>query len=169
MEYFEEQVLPLKLKSEYQISHFDFEAQISLTSSEPADIIHDVDKLRQRKLFSKPIEIRSAFVWEGNGTTYGGSINLSNCVFKEKFIMTNHHFPGEITFNDSSFLKGADFSNSKFGDNVRFHRAVFHDTTEFKNTTFNSLVDFFLAIFKKDQQFHLTDFNGIAIFSTLLT
>jgi len=165
MEYYKAQVEPLNLKSEYELIMVGYEVQICLTSAKPADIIYDVSKLRQRKIFTEPIEIRSPFVWEGNGSTYGSSINLSNCVFKGKLIITNHHFPQEVTFNDVTFLNGADFSNTKFDNNVRFHRAVFHEMAEFKNTTFNNLVDFFLAVFKKDQQFHLTDFNGIAIFS----
>lgn len=165
MGYFDEIVEQLLLKSEYQITYRDANHQISLRSKNSKHIIHDVEKLRKANTFSEPIEILTPFELDGKGTSFGGSLNFSNCVFKKKFVLTNYSFSQEITFNDTKFLAEVDFSGSIFDKNVRFHRSEFLDKAMFRNTTFNSLVDFFLAIFNKDQQFHLTDFNDITIFS----
>lgn len=151
-----------KLKSNFEIIN-DEKGIIKLISDDPQFIIGDIKMLNAFYKEEKTIHVCSKIELK-NGIDYTG-MNLSNCIFHEKFVIQNGTFRGSVSFSDCTFKKELDLSQSNFPGNVRFHRSIFNESLIVVNTSFEKLVDFYYADFKKNQRFHLTDFNDTAIFS----
>ena len=111
------------------------------------------------------------------------NIDLSQSKFEKKVKIQNCHIKGKANFENTSFIKLADFYKTEFFNNNFFKtdfkdisvftEAVFHEKVDFKYTTFAELalfrktkfektVDFEDAIFKEEANFLEINANGVA-------
>jgi len=139
--------------------------KFSISNLQSDKLIEAIDFVRSELCADSKIEINSDLTF--NERSFDREINLSNCIFNNKFLFRKCIFKKNVWFKSTQFLSTTSFKGSFFERKVRFHFSEFNTSVIFENTVFKDLADFYYANFYETQQFHLTDFLSVTIFSNV--